>query len=71
MTVSVAQAADLDRIVVLQTGLFRDAVTLEAALSAQDHPIVIRHRVDPEVLDRTGWDAILNDILSAKIVLTL
>ena len=59
-------------VLVLTTGLFPDAETIEAALSGgktgSSNP---RYEIDLQTMNDEAWDRLLADILKAKTILTL
>ncbi len=60
------------RLVVLETGLFPDAATLEGALSGLDEAIGIsRHDLRAPGPDPAGWDRVAEAILAADKVVTV
>jgi len=56
---------------VLDTGLFKDRETLDAALQLLNLPATHRHTLNPTTMNDGDWDKILNLVLSAKRVITL
>ena len=59
-------------LVVLHTGLFPDAATLDQAVSRleQGHA-VRRHDLTQPSLDAATWDQVLADILAARKIITI
>lgn len=65
-------ATTKERLVVLETGLFPDAKTLEGALSGLAKPDGIsRHDLQDPGLDPAGWDRVAEAILAADKVVTV
>ena len=59
-------------LLVLQTGLFPDAETLEAAIKRRmQETDVRRHDLTRPALGDSAWDTIVADILSAGEIITI
>lgn len=61
-----------DRLLVLEVGLFPDQETLGAALAliAADRD-VLRHDLTRQSMTDQSWDRVVDDILSARKVVTI
>lgn len=64
-------ATDLIDNLVLETGLFKDAGTLQAALQSIEIPAAHNRKLVPVQMNDRDWDEILDLVLSAKRVITL
>ena len=62
---------DKTDLLVIQTGLFPDARTVESALSALGGLHVAREAVDSEAMQANDWDRLVQHILQADKVVTL
>jgi len=56
---------------VIDTGLFEDRDTLDAALQLLNVPATHRRTLDPTTMNDGDWDEVLNLVLSVKRVITL
>ena len=61
-----------NEIVVLVTGLFPDAATVDAALHTLSNGTQhVRHDLQAPSMDDQAWDRVLNDVMSANTIVTL
>ena len=59
-------------ILVLATGLFADAATVEKALATlEDSDRIVRRVVKRDTMNEAAWDCLLGDILGAELIITL
>ena len=58
-------------IVVMSTGLFPDADTVETALTTDTSCNIQRHNIDIGKMDDAAWDRLLGEIMSADSIITL
>ena len=59
-------------LLVLETGLFPDAATLDEAVGhAPETSAIQRRKIVPDKMDDAAWDRLLGDILAARTILTL
>ena len=60
------------RVLVLRTGLFPDAGTLEAALETRQADLSVK-RIDiaPARMDAAQWDSLVKEVLAADKVITI
>lgn len=59
-------------LLVLDTGLFPDAATVEEALLLDpDRSAIHRQKISPREMDNDAWDKLLGNILAARTIVTL
>lgn len=58
-------------IIMLQTDLFPDAATMEAALVPAFGPGLLRFDLTRPDMEETDWERVLDALLSAECVITL
>lgn len=64
--------SETKRLVVLQTGLFPDAATLEEGIKKlEERWVVSRHDIAGAAPDTAAWDRVLADILTADKIITV
>ena len=61
-----------NKLLVLSTGLFPDAATVETAIQQfSNQEMVDRYNIDAEAMDEDAWDAVILRIQQASIIITL
>lgn len=58
-------------LLVIRTGLYEEAEQFEAALALFDAKHMRRHTIDIGKMNEKDWDALLDDVIEAKTVITL
>ena len=59
-------------ILVLATGLFADAATINEALATLEAcGRIVRRDVTPDTMNEAAWDRLLGDILGTDLIITL